>query len=181
MYDAQTRGNDHPIGNAEYTVEGGPVKRVRLDEGGMWMKGFGDVKEDDQCIIVECFRKKRSKVKMPKFTQRPTKRSVLRNKEDEIARLRRGMATFLRGVMREGLDDEIEEVMNGVARIGLVECGGDFGSLVEKMKRMNLGGERGGGEKTRIGVGGKRRRRMGQNGIQGKDISRRGGQKKRRN
>ena len=111
------------------------------------MRGFGDVKEDDQCIIVECFRKKRSKVKMPKVTQRLTKRSVLRSKEDEIARLRRGMATFLRGVMREGLDDEIEELMNGVARIGLVECGGDFGSLVERMKRMDLGGERGGEKK----------------------------------
>ena len=65
----------------------------------------------------------------------------VKNKEDVTARLRRGMMIFLKGVILEGQDDEIEEVENSFGRMKLVECRGDMGVLMEGMKKMNLGGE----------------------------------------
>ena len=52
MYDAQTGRNDHSVDTREYTLEGGPVKSVRLDERGMWGRGFGIVKEETPCNII---------------------------------------------------------------------------------------------------------------------------------
>ena len=53
------------------------------------------------------------------------------------------MITFCMGVMKEGLDDEIEEVMDEMGRMKLVECGGDLGSMMEKLRMMNIGESRG--------------------------------------
>ena len=53
-----------------------------LDEGGMWVKGFGSVNEDDSYNVVEYLRVKRGRGKMPKLKQRKPKRIWLKNKED---------------------------------------------------------------------------------------------------
>ena len=151
MYDDQAGRNDHSVDTREYTLEGGPVKRVRLDEGGMWVRGFGVVQENTQCNIIECFRERRTKVKMPRIKELgKTKKGGLRSNDDAILRIKRGMITFLRGVIMEGHDDDMEEMMNGVGRLKLVECGGDIGLLMEKMKGMNLGGE--GGNRRKLGL-----------------------------
>ena len=105
MYDAHDGRSDHPVHcYEEHPVEGGPEKRTRLDEGGMWVRGFGSGNDENTMSnIVECFRETKIRVKMPRFKELgKMKKFGMRNKEDVAARLRRGMMIFLKGVILEG-------------------------------------------------------------------------------
>ena len=65
--------------------------------------------EEEKIIITSCFRE--SDLTMPRYktVKRLTKR-VKGVREEDSARLQRGMRCFLRGVRREGLEEDIEEV-----------------------------------------------------------------------